>query len=63
MFWIELPLAASPMDTAQANVAFPTGVGLPAPARPARTGRTLLYIEDNLSNLRLIERLMQDFRR
>jgi signal transduction histidine kinase/ActR/RegA family two-component response regulator len=48
-FWVELPLVESPA----------TGVApltTPAPASP--TQGTVLYIEDNLPNLRLVERLL-----
>ncbi|MBA3876510.1 MAG: hypothetical protein C0498_06175 [Anaerolinea sp.] len=58
-FWFELP-ATSPDDTGRPD-------GVPAEARAAqvaeppapgpRLGGTVLYIEDNLSNLQLVERL------
>ncbi len=64
-FWIQLPLA--PPALAPPAPAPPsaeeTGHPLP-PARrvPRKRARTILYIEDNLSNLRLIERLLQRHR-
>jgi PAS domain S-box-containing protein len=54
-FWVELPLIQrTPQATAE------TLAQNPPPAGPARTARprTLLYIEDNLSNLRLVERIL-----
>ena len=54
-FWVELPLTEDPVRTsAQVNA-------LPAHARPelpARRPLTVLYIEDNLSNLQLVERIL-----
>jgi CheY-like chemotaxis protein len=54
-FWFELPIARSMPDSADR-------VDTPAPSsdRPAPTGRakTLLYIEDNLPNVRLVERIL-----
>jgi CheY-like chemotaxis protein len=54
-FWIELPIAESPM------------VRLAAVSRngakvhdPAVTRRTVLYIEDNTSNLRLVEQMLKE---
>jgi len=54
-FWIELPIVESPEErVAQA------GERLPAPAEleASRKARVVLYIEDNLSNLKLIQRLL-----
>jgi signal transduction histidine kinase/CheY-like chemotaxis protein len=54
-FWFELPIARSMPDSADR-------VDTPAPSgdQPAPTGRakTLLYIEDNLPNVRLVERIL-----
>ncbi|WP_157202679.1 PAS domain S-box protein [Calidithermus chliarophilus] len=53
-FWLELPLAqAEPTGQEPPSEATP-----PPPAPLPGEGRTLLYIEDNLSNLRLLERLL-----
>jgi CheY-like chemotaxis protein len=56
VFWIDLPLAtsapAAPAETTAAAVN-------PLPVEPLPSGRTLLYIEDNLSNLRLVECLLE----
>jgi signal transduction histidine kinase/CheY-like chemotaxis protein len=53
-FWIELPVVEDPVAR---FVRFDGD--LPAAAEPDGSGRhTILYIEDNLSNLRLIERLL-----
>ena len=52
-FWIELPQAADPLARA-------AGDGLPLPVSPGEDCRgTILYIEDNLSNLALIECLLE----
>ncbi|MDQ3621355.1 MAG: PAS domain S-box protein [Verrucomicrobiota bacterium] len=49
VFWVELPMVESP----------PEGGELAAHSAPAAAQRTVLYIEDNLSNLRLIERVLE----
>ncbi|MDQ6623417.1 MAG: ATP-binding protein [Verrucomicrobiota bacterium] len=52
-FWLELPLAEN------AAVRAEQGNGAaPVPSAPAPAACTILYIEDNLSNLRLIERIL-----
>jgi PAS domain S-box-containing protein len=55
-FWVELPLVeptpAATTDSLDARI--PTVAELPRSVAP----RTLLYIEDNLSNLRLVERIL-----
>jgi CheY-like chemotaxis protein/anti-sigma regulatory factor (Ser/Thr protein kinase) len=54
-FWIELPQTDNPVDRV-------TQVGAPPPAMAgsdvSRNARVILYIEDNLSNLELIQRLI-----
>jgi signal transduction histidine kinase/ActR/RegA family two-component response regulator len=54
-FWIELPQTDNPVDRV-------TQVGAPPPAVAdpdvSRNARVILYIEDNLSNLELIQRLI-----
>jgi hypothetical protein len=57
-FWIELPLATTVAD--QAPPAWTPREGDPA-ARPDQPARTVLYIEDNLSNYRLIERALANW--
>ncbi len=52
-FWIELPIVASPEEQAEEMAE-----RLPAPPPTARDARVVLYIEDNLSNLKLIQRLL-----
>ncbi|HEV2894660.1 MAG TPA: ATP-binding protein [Actinomycetota bacterium] len=58
-FWIELPLAEAPVQQAERQLD-----GGPAPAPAAgqadrtRPDLTVLYIEDNLSNLQLVERVL-----
>jgi signal transduction histidine kinase/ActR/RegA family two-component response regulator len=54
-FWIELPLAEDPVASYQRHPA-------PAPSSTAPAGEAthqLLYVEDNLANLRLIERILE----
>ena len=54
-FWVELPLAEGPVQRAerQQELAAPVQPA-PAPSAPL----TVLYIEDNLSNLQLVERVL-----
>jgi PAS domain S-box-containing protein len=54
-FWVELPLAEGPVERAerQQELAAPEQPE-PVPAAPL----TVLYIEDNLSNLQLVERVL-----
>ena len=52
VFWVELPLILPTPAALDARI--PTAAELPRATAP----RTLLYIEDNLSNLRLIERIL-----
>jgi CheY-like chemotaxis protein len=52
-FWLELPIVtepALPEEAAPADVASATALG--------KQGHTVLYVEDNLSNLRLVERIL-----
>jgi PAS domain S-box-containing protein len=51
-FWIELPLATTSTNFAEADP-----VTSPADSNAARAA-TVLYIEDNIGNVRLLERLM-----
>ena len=52
-FWIELPEVSEPLELIDAP---PEREGKALP--PAGTGGTVLYIEDNLSNFRLVERIL-----
>ena len=52
-FWVELPLAQSPAASFERNKSIPD----PAPGFPP--SRTILYIEDNDSNLRLVTRILE----
>ena len=51
-FWLELPLVDRPAE--------PRCMGVPAPAelKPSSTAAIVLYVEDNLSNVKLIQRLL-----
>jgi CheY-like chemotaxis protein len=51
VFWLELPLSESPVHLALADA--PTEVKI-----DHTQAHTVLYIEDNLSNMRLVERLL-----
>jgi len=55
-FWVELPLVQCTSDATAQRLQQP----IPSAAEPPRSSapRTLLYIEDNLSNLRLVERIL-----
>jgi PAS domain S-box-containing protein len=57
-FWVELPAAEGPVQRAerQAELAAAAAAGDPEP-EPS-TALTVLYIEDNLSNLQLVERVL-----
>ncbi len=52
-FWIELPLAAAVTNPARAPAKTATAPTRPLPAH------SILYIEDNLSNLKLVERVLE----
>jgi PAS domain S-box-containing protein len=56
-FWIELPLAEAPVRQAERQL---DEGARPAAEQPTPTGPdlTVLYIEDNLSNLQLVERVL-----
>jgi signal transduction histidine kinase/ActR/RegA family two-component response regulator len=56
-FWVELPLIEAPAEAAADLGAAPQ----PEPEQVEQTGHdlTVLYIEDNVSNLQLVERVMQ----
>jgi len=55
-FWVELPLVEDPVVRYERL----EGDNVPAPADPATDERrqTLLYIEDNLANLKLVQRVV-----
>jgi CheY-like chemotaxis protein len=56
-FWIDLPFAPSPIAAVDNRAG-----AIPSSAQePGGPRRTLLYIEDNLSNLTLMEQLLADF--
>ncbi|WP_082551953.1 PAS domain S-box protein [Massilia sp. Root351] len=57
VFWIELPLTAAP-ETARAAIAAAAALPAEAPA-PVRSRRPLLlYVEDNPTNLRLVQEVL-----
>ena len=53
-FWVELARIESPVDTLEP----PRPATAPRAARPVGRTRTILHIEDNHSNLRLVERIL-----
>ena len=55
-FWVELARAESPFE----RVALTKQNGSQPPSGPEPTQRTILYVEDNLSNLTLIEQMLDD---
>jgi signal transduction histidine kinase len=56
-FWVELPLAAHPLSSLQSyRQAAPATVGREGP----RAARKVLYVEDNLANLNLVESIFED---
>jgi hypothetical protein len=56
-FWFELPAACQP--AAPPNTGAKVGAGSAAPATHAATRKTVLYIEDNPSNLKLVRKLLE----
>lgn len=56
LFWVELPVAESPVKQLERF----GQTDLAATSNGAGPQKTLLYIEDNLSNLRLIERIFEN---
>src|SRR5262249_32094364 len=55
LFWIELPEAELPSQRPERSA----GNSIDLNHKRCRQAKTLLYIEDNLSNLRLIERIVE----
>ncbi|HEY3228652.1 MAG TPA: PAS domain S-box protein [Roseiflexaceae bacterium] len=53
VFWVELPLVESPMERMNRSGSF-----MLVPDAALGTTRTVLYVEDNLSNLQLIEQVL-----
>ena len=56
-FWIELATAAEPGERETAREPGPAAAG--TAAGPGEGARTLLYIEDNVANVRLLERILE----
>jgi PAS domain S-box-containing protein len=54
-FWVELPVTESPRRGVE-----PGRVEVPRPERTERPARTVLYVEDNLANLDLVESILYD---
>jgi PAS domain S-box-containing protein len=54
-FWVELPVTDSPRQRLEPGRTDP-----PRPERAARPARTILYVEDNLANLDLVETILFD---
>ena len=60
IFWIELPLAHSPGRTADSRVISDSDLQSRERPSPPPPRKTVLYVEDNLSNLRLIDRVLAE---
>jgi PAS domain S-box-containing protein len=58
-FWVELPLTAAPLRQARRGG---SGVDAAVPELALTAPATVLYIEDNLANLDLIERILASMR-
>ena len=56
-FWIELPMAGAPVQQAERQLEKETAP-VAEPVSQAGPELTVLYIEDNLSNLQLVERVL-----
>jgi CheY-like chemotaxis protein len=54
-FWVELPTASNPVDRLEKNRATP----ITAMAGVGDRRYTILYVEDNLSNLTLVQRILE----
>jgi signal transduction histidine kinase/CheY-like chemotaxis protein len=57
-FWVELPVAEGPVQRAERQQELPASAAQPAPEPEPESALTVLYIEDNLSNLQLVERVL-----
>jgi signal transduction histidine kinase/CheY-like chemotaxis protein len=57
-FWVELPVAEGPVQRAERQQELLTSAAQPAPEPEPESALTVLYIEDNLSNLQLVERVL-----
>jgi CheY-like chemotaxis protein len=55
-FWVELPSAENPMLRLERTT--PAGLAFNQSAQPARPTRRILYVEDNLSNMTLVQRIL-----
>jgi PAS domain S-box-containing protein len=57
VFWFELVSVAEPTTVMDSSAAAVATTALPDPARP----RTLLYVEDNAANMKLVERIIERY--
>jgi PAS domain S-box-containing protein len=57
-FWIELPQVEGPVEQDEREGGQVEAVTAEGPAEPSGPPVTVLYIEDNMSNLRLVERIL-----
>jgi PAS domain S-box-containing protein len=55
-FWVELPAAEAPIQRWERERA--TATPIPAQGDPVNRQRTVVHIEDNLANLKLVERIV-----
>ncbi len=59
-FWVEMPLVASPLEHDAHAIEEETGWKAARAAATLEGVKTILYIEDNLSNIKLIERALSE---
>jgi PAS domain S-box-containing protein len=57
-FWIELPLVEGPVEQDEREAGQVEAAPAEGPVEPSGPPVTVLYIEDNMSNLRLVERIL-----
>jgi PAS domain S-box-containing protein len=57
-FWVELPAAEGPVQRAERQEELAAAAAAGDPEPEPSTALTVLYIEDNLSNLQLVERVL-----
>jgi CheY-like chemotaxis protein len=57
-FWIELPLVEGPVEQDEREAGTAKAVPAEEQVEPPGPPLTVLYIEDNMSNLRLVERIL-----
>jgi signal transduction histidine kinase len=60
-FWVELPLVEGPVERhVRLNGSYESNAATSIPAEPSVARHRILYIEDNLANLKLVETIFHD---